>query len=121
MLKVLKRRAFTKLGLLVALLAGVVVSVLLATVDGNLVEAWPNWIEPHHWLMTVVRIGIFLVALTAFYAIRKQTIQSSENVGIPENLATLHTRVRQLLLWFVCVELLFGQSLLPRVLELFFS
>ncbi|MXZ55255.1 MAG: hypothetical protein F4227_00020 [Gammaproteobacteria bacterium] len=121
MSKALKQRAFTKLGLLIALCAGVAVSILLSTTDGTAIVSWPNWFATNHWLTTVVRVGLFLVAIAVFYSIHKQKKQSSEHKGIPAKQAQLHARVRQLLLWFVSIELLFGQALLPRFLEYLFS
>lgn len=121
MSKVLKRRAFTKLGLLIALFVGVAVSILLVTVDGTAVDSWPNWLVVNHWLTTLVRVGLFVVVFVVFYSVRKRAIHNSEQTGSAAKKARLHARVRQLLLWFFIVELLFGQALLPRVLEVFFS
>ncbi len=121
MSKALKRRAFTKLGLLIALCAGVTVSILLSTTDGAAIVSWPNWFAKNHWLTTIVRVGLFLVAIVVFYSIRKRKDLSSEHQGIPTKQAQLHSRVCQLLLWFVSIELLFGQALLPSMLEFFVS
>lgn len=121
MSKVLKRRAFTKLGLIIALCAGVTVSILLATTDGTAIVFWPNWFAANHWLTTFVRVGLFSTAIATFYSIHKHRFQSSKHAETTAHKAKLHARVRQLMLWFVSIELLFGQALLPRVLEFFFS
>lgn len=121
MSKVLKRRAFTKLGLLIAFFVGVAVSILLVAADGTAVVSWPNWLVANHWLTTFVRVGLFAVVIVVFCSVRKRAIHNSEQTGIAAKQVQLHARVRQLLLWFFIVELLFGQALLPRVLEVFFS
>ncbi|MYD44904.1 MAG: hypothetical protein F4W92_00915 [Gammaproteobacteria bacterium] len=121
MSKILNRRAFTKLGLLVALVAGVAVSILLVTVNGTAVVSWPDWFAANHWLTTVARVGLFGVAIATFYSVLRHTIQKSENDGTNAQQAQLHVRIRQLILWFLSIELLFGQALLPSILELFVS
>lgn len=121
MSKVLKRRAFTKIGLLIALCAGVTVSILLSTADGAALVSWPNWFGANHWLTSFVRVGLFALALGTFYTISKKRIRCSDHAETTVRKAELHARVRQLLLWFASIELLFGQALLPRVLEFFFS
>ncbi len=121
MSKALKRRAFTKLGLLIALFAGIAVSILLLTVDGNAIVSWPNWFAANHWLTTFVRVGLFGVATATFYSVRRNTIQNSKNSGATAKQGQLNARIRQFVMWFVSIELLFGQALLPRVLEFLFS
>lgn len=119
--KILKRRAFTKLGLLFALFVGVGVSTLLVIVDGNFVKSWPEWLATNHWFMSVVRVGLFIAAITTFYLVRSHSILRNDCSVATAERTQLNARVRHLLLWFVSFEILFGQALLPRTLEFFFS
>lgn len=119
--KILKRRVFTKLGLILALFVGVGVSTLLITLDGSLVTTLPKWFDTNHWLTTGFRVGFFLAAIITYYSVRNHSIQGTKPPETSAEQVKLKARVRQLLLWFAGFELLFGQALLPRVLEFVFA
>lgn len=119
--KILKRRVFTKLGLLLALFVGVGVSTVLLVEDDSFVTSLPEWFDTNHWLTSVIRVGVFLVAITTFYLVRLHSIDSNKHADTSKKRAQLKVRIRQLVLWFAGFELLFGQALLPRILEFFFA
>lgn len=119
--KILKQRAFTKLGLLLALFVGVGVATLLIIRDGSFVASLPAWFDTNHWLISAIRVGVFLTAISTFYLVRLHSIQSKNRADSVAERVRLKVRIQQLFLWFVSFELLFGQALLPRLLEFFFT
>lgn len=119
--KILNRRAYTKLGLFVTLFVGVGVSTLLISLDGSFVASLPRWFDTYHWLTSVIRVGLFLAALTVFYWVRLHSIQSQNRAETLTERTQLKARIQQLVLWFAGFELLFGQALLARILEFLFT
>ncbi|MXZ44874.1 MAG: hypothetical protein F4Z01_07870 [Gammaproteobacteria bacterium] len=107
--------------MLIALLVGVGVSIGLVAIDGSFLNFWQKWSVSNHWFVSIARVGLYGCAISTFYLVRRHKIQYKESSVALNERALLRARIGQLILWFACFEILFGQAVLPRILELLFT
>lgn len=89
--------------------------------DGSFLNFWQKWSVSNHWFMSIVRVGLFVCAISTYYLVRRHAIQIKEaSVAVNER-ALLRDRMGQLVLWFAGFELFIGQAVLARILELVFT
>lgn len=111
-------RSLTRLLLVAVALTVAATLVLLMFVDSQNVVLFNEVITENHWKFTCLRVIAFTLLLGGMYGIRRWKCTRTSESDRTKSRTDSKVQLIRIALWFLVLELLLGQGLVSRIIDL---